>query len=259
MTINTPADKRPRILTRSDGSSIAYHQTPGRGIGVVFLHGLHSNMDGGKALHVEACCQAQGRPFLRFDQFGHGQSSGDFIDGTISRWTTDTIAVIEALCDGPQVLIGSSMGGWVMLRTAVKRPDLVAGLVGIAPAPDFTNELLSPDTPQDQRDALERDGVIYFDSEFSDEPYALSKALFDDGAANCILQAPISFHGPVRILHGQQDTSVSWRQSLTLVDQLESDDVLCTFVKAGDHSLSSPDDLDRLSRTLDEIFARLNA
>jgi len=257
MTPDTLAENRPRILSRPDGSSIAYHQSPGDGVGVVFLHGLKSDMNGGKALYVEQWCHQHNRPFLRFDQLGHGQSSGQFIDGTIGRWAEDTVAVLDSLCDGPQVLIGSSMGGWVMLLAALARPEKVVGLLGIAPAPDFTDDLTRSQISPEQWEALQRDGICYFNSDYSCDPYPLTKALFDDGHANSLLHSPIPYHGPVRILHGQQDDSVPWERSLTLARRLVSDDVLCTFIKRGDHRLSEPEDLERMTRTLDELLARV--
>jgi pimeloyl-ACP methyl ester carboxylesterase len=138
-------------------------------VGVVFLHGLMSDMDGGKALYLEDHCRAQGRPFLRFDQFGHGQSSGAFTDGTLGRWAEDTAAVLDALCEGPQVVVGSSMGGWVMLLAALARPQKVAGLLGVAPAPDFTEDLTWHELNEEQRAAVLRDGVVHIPSDYSDD------------------------------------------------------------------------------------------
>jgi pimeloyl-ACP methyl ester carboxylesterase len=228
-------------------------------VGVVFLHGLMSDMDGGKALYLEDHCRAQGRPFLRFDQFGHGQSSGAFTDGTLGRWAEDTAAVLDGLCEGPQVVVGSSMGGWVMLLAALARPQKVAGLLGIAPAPDFTEDLTWHELNEEQRAAVLRDGVVHIPSDYSDQPYSFSKALFDDGRQNLLLRGPIAYRGPVRILHGQQDEAVPWQRSLTLIDALESDDVACTFIKRGDHRLSEPEDLRRMASTLDALLALVEA
>lgn len=251
-----PADSA-RILSRPDGTSIAYHRSPGKGIGVVFIHGLMSDMAGGKALHVEAHCQAQGRPFVRFDQYGHGQSSGAFPDGCIGRWAEDTVAVLDHLTDGPQVLVGSSCGGWLMLLAALARPDRVAGLVGIAPAPDFTEDLSWPSLSAEQQEAVLREGRVEMPNPYSDQPYVYSKRLFDDGRRHLLLREPIPLSMPVRILHGQQDEAVPWQRSLTLMDRLAGADVEATFIKSGDHRLSEPADLERLSRTLDEVLARV--
>lgn len=249
-----PADSA-RILSRPDGSSIAYHRSEGQGVGVVFIHGLMSDMDGGKAVHAEAHCQAQGRPFVRFDQYGHGQSSGAFPDGSVGRWAEDTVAVLDHLTEGPQVLVGSSCGGWLMLLAALARPDRVAGLLGIAPAPDFTEDLSWPSLTPDQQEAVTREGRVEVPNPYSDDPYVYSKRLFDDGRRNLLLRDAIGIRCPVRILHGQQDEAVPWDRSLTLMDRLETTDVACTFIKSGDHRLSEPADLDRLSRTLDEVLA----
>jgi len=249
-----PADSA-RILSRPDGTSIAYHRSPGKGIDVVFIHGLMSDMAGGKALHVEAHCQAQGRPFVRFDQYGHGQSSGAFPDGCIGRWAEDTVAVLDHLTDGPQVLVGSSCGGWLMLLAALARPDRVAGLVGIAPAPDFTEDLSWPSLSAEQQEAVLREGRVEMPNPYSDQPYVYSKRLFDDGRRHLLLREPIPLSMPVRILHGQQDEAVPWQRSLTLMDRLAGADVEATFIKSGDHRLSEPADLERLSRTLDEVLA----
>lgn len=251
-----PADSA-RILSRPDGTSIAYHRSPGKGIGVVFIHGLMSDMAGGKALHVEAHCQAQGRPFVRFDQYGHGQSSGAFPDGCIGRWAEDTVAVLDHLTEGPQVLVGSSCGGWLMLLAALARPDRVAGLVGIAPAPDFTEDLSWPSLSAEQQEAVLREGRVEMPNPYSDQPYVYSKRLFDDGRRHLLLREPIHLSMPVRILHGQQDEAVPWQRSLTLMDRLAGADVEATFIKSGDHRLSEPADLERLSRTLDEVLARV--
>ncbi len=252
-----PPEDSARILSRPDGTSIAYHRSEGRGVGVVFIHGLMSDMDGGKALHVEAQCRAQGRPFVRFDQFGHGKSSGAFPDGCVGRWAEDTVAVLDSLTDGPQVLVGSSCGGWLMLLAALARPERVAGLVGIAPAPDFTEDLSWPSLTAEQQETVLREGRVEMPNPYSDAPYVYSKRLFDDGRRNLLLRDPIDLTVPVRILHGQNDEAVPWRRSLTLMDRLRSRDVEATFIKDGDHRLSEPADLERLSRALDEVLRRV--
>ncbi|MGC2856081.1 alpha/beta fold hydrolase [Novispirillum sp. DQ9] len=227
-----------------------------RAPGVVFLHGFMSDMDGGKALFLERHCRERGLAFVRFDQFGHGKSSGAFEDGSIGRWAEDAVAVLDALTEGPQVLVGSSCGGWLMLLAAMARPKRVAGLVGIAAAPDFTEDLVWPEMSDDQRAAVLRDGLVRIPSEYSDQPYTFTKRLFDDGRRNMVLRDTIPFDGPVRLLHGQKDDAVPWQRSLTLMDRLRSTDVECTFIKAGDHRLSEPHDLARMAHALDEVVAR---
>lgn len=247
-----------RILSRPDGSSIAYKALPGKGPGVVFIHGFMSDMEGSKALFVEDLCRSSGRAFVRFDQTGHGVSSGRFEDGTIGRWAEDTIAVLDHLTDGPQVVIGSSMGGWLMLLAALARPHKVAGLIGIAPAPDFTEDLTWQELSDDQRRLIDSTGRVEIPSDYSETPYTFTRALFDDGRRNMLLRDTIPFTGPVRILHGQQDTAVPWQRSLTLMERLASTDVETTFIKGGDHRLSEPADLERLATALAQVIARID-
>jgi len=246
------------ILPRSDGASIAYRRVvrpPGDTPPptVIFLHGLMSDMEGGKAIQLAAHAELNGFSFLRFDMFGHGQSSGAFTDGCVGRWRDDTLAVIDTLTDGPLILVGSSMGGWVMLLAALARPERIKALIGIAPAPDFTEDTIRPAmTPEDVR-TFEREGLVHLEDD--DGTYPVSRILMEDGAQNLLLRAPIPFTGPVRILQGMQDTSVPWRTALTLADRLESDDVTVTLVKDGDHRLSRTQDLLLLTRTLDALMA----
>ena len=151
---------KPQFLTRPGRPDIAYHRLEGKEPTVVFLHGFRSDMEGSKALALEGHCRAQGQAFLRFDCSGHGQSGGDFTDGTIGQWAVDALAVIDAVTDGPLILVGSSMGGWIALLVALARKERVAGLIGIAAAPDFTEELVASELTPDQRETLKRDGVV---------------------------------------------------------------------------------------------------
>jgi len=255
----TVAPPAPQILTRADGGAIAYHRTPGKSPGVVYLSGFMSDMTGGKALFVENRCRARGHACLRFDYFGCGASSGIFTEGTIGRWAEDTVAVLDTLTEGPQVLVGSSMGGWVMLLAALARPERTAGLLGIAPAPDFTEDLLLPALSAEQKAILERDGVVRVPSPYGPEPTPFTRALVEDGRRHLVLRRTIPLTCPVRILHGMRDPDVPWQTSLRLCQMLESDDVEIQFVKAGDHRLSQPRDLERLARTLDILLDSLAA
>jgi pimeloyl-ACP methyl ester carboxylesterase len=216
-----------------------------------------SDMAGTKATALEAHARARGQAFLRFDYLGHGQSSGKFADGTIGRWADDAIAVIDTLSEGPQILVGSSMGGWLMLLTALARPDRVAGLVGIAAAPDFTEDLMWAGFSDEIRETIIREGVYHEPSDYSDEPYTITRALIDEGRTHLLLRDTIGLTCPVRLLHGMDDTDVPWRVSVKLCDRLASDDVAVTLVKGGDHRLSEPDDLVRLRATLDSLSAKL--
>jgi len=251
------APPAPQILTRLDGAAIAYHKTAGKSPGVVFLSGFMSDMTGGKALFVEDWCKARGQAFLRFDYFGHGQSSGEFTDGCIGRWADDAIYALDHLTEGPQVLIGSSMGGWLMLLAALARPERVAGLIGIAPAPDFTEDLVVPRLEDEQKAALERDGVFYVYSDYGPDPTPYTKKLIDDGRDHLVLREKMPLTCPVRILQGMRDPDVPWQTALRITEQLEGDDVETQLVKTGDHRLSEPADLDRLARTLGALLDKL--
>ena len=170
----------PEILTRDDGTTIAYHQTPGESPGVIFMTGFKSDMTGGKALALEEFCRNRGQAFLRFDYTGHGQSSGAFEDGTIGEWADDAILALDRLSDGPQVLVGSSMGGWIMLLAALARPDRIAGLVGTAAAPDFTEDMMQGALSAEQKQQLETDGFAEIPNCYDEEPYKITKALLDE-------------------------------------------------------------------------------
>jgi pimeloyl-ACP methyl ester carboxylesterase len=243
----------PMILTRPDGATIAYHRSGGDPPGIVFLGGFRSDMTATKALFLEGYCRRSGRAYVRFDYFGHGASSGDFALGTIGRWRDDALAVIDSLTDGPQILVGSSMGGWIMLLAALARPERVAALVGIAGAPDFTEELLWPRmTPSQRAEMMERGSTILA-SDFDPAGYLYTRALIEDGKRHLLLCGPIALDVPVRLLHGLADASVPWRLSLRLAERLQSRDVAVTLVKDGDHRLSTPPDLARLAQTLDGL------
>lgn len=242
------------ILARPGDATIAYRRLAGMPPGIVFLGGFRSDMSGIKALFLENYCRSRGQTYVRFDYFGHGASSGDFAAGTIGRWREDAIAVIDSLTSGPQILIGSSMGGWIMLLAALARPERIAALVGVAGAPDFTEELLWPRlTPAQRAEIIER-GAIVLPSEFDPAGYLYTRALIEDGRRHLLLGAPIALDRPVRLLHGMRDASVPWQLSLRLAGRLASRDVVVSLVKDGDHRLSSPADLARLAQTLDGLI-----
>lgn len=248
----------PEILTRDDGSAIAYYRNPGKSPGVVFLTGFKSDMTGGKALALEALCRARGQAYLRFDYFGHGQSSGAFEDGTIGRWADDTVCALDKLCDGPQVLVGSSMGGWIMLLAALARPDRVAGLVGTAAAPDFTEDLIPDTLAPEQVQQLEAEGFAEIPNCYDDgEPYKITRALLEDGRNHLLLRDEIPLDCPVRLIHGTNDEDVPWKTSMKTADKLRSTDVEILYVKNGNHRLSEPHDLDRLCRTVERLLDQL--
>jgi len=248
-----PARDGTRILTRPDGATIVYRALAGATPGIVFLGGFRSDMTGNKALFLQDYCQRRGRAFVRFDYFAHGASSGDFADGTIGRWAEDAIAVIDSLTAGPQILVGSSMGGWVMVLAALARPARVAGLVGVAAAPDFTTDLLPRRLSEAQRRELQSAGRIVLPSSYDPAGYLYTRALVEDGDRHLVLRGDLPLCCPVRLLHGLADDSVPWQQSLKLAERLAGDDVSLTLVKGGDHRLSSEADLARLAQVLDAL------
>src|SRR5690606_6235599 len=255
---DSPAPEPPRILARPDGSAIAYHRLPEREgtprrPGVVFLGGFASDMTGTKATALEAFCRARGQAFLRFDYTGHGQSSGAFEEGTIGRWTADALAALDELTAGPQILVGSSMGGWIMLLVALARPERLAGLVGIAAAPDFTEDLVWAALTPEERETLLRDGAVRRPSAYDPEPYPFTRALIEEGRNHLLLRAPIDITCPVRLLQGMRDPDVPWQTALRLTERLTGDDVHLLLIKDGDHRLSRPANLDRLFAAVAEL------
>ncbi len=244
----------PEILPRRDGATIAYRRLAGRTPGVVFLGGFHSDMAGTKALFLDEYCRRRGHAFVRFDHFGHGASSGDVADGTIGRWAQDATAVLDRLTEGPQILVGSSMGGWIMLLAALARPRRAHALVGIAAAPDFTEDLLWPRLDPAQRRRLREAGEVTLPSDYDPAGYTCRLGLIEDGRRHLLLRAPIAIDCPVRLLHGLDDAAVPWQTSLRLAERLTSRDVALTLVKNGDHRLSAGPDLARLAATLDALI-----
>ncbi|MCA0305052.1 MAG: alpha/beta hydrolase [Proteobacteria bacterium] len=246
-------DDRVQRLPRPDGNAIAYAKTTGRAPTVVFLGGFRSDMTGTKALALEAWAHKRGQAFVRFDYLGHGQSSGRFEDGTIGRWLDDSLAVLDQLTEGPLVLVGSSMGGWLSLLAARARPERLAGLVLIAAAPDFTERLLLGSLSPQDRAALERDGRLEKPSQYSPEPSVFTWKLIEEGRRHLLLDKPLSLPCPVRLLHGQADPDVPWEYSLEIARHLDAPDVVTTFIKGGDHRLSTPADIARLVATVEEL------
>jgi pimeloyl-ACP methyl ester carboxylesterase len=218
----------------------------------MFLCGFRSDMTGTKAAHLDAHCAARGLGFLRFDYSGHGLSSGAFEDGTIGRWAEEAVAVLDR-SDGPLILVGSSMGGWIMLLAALARPRRIAGLVGIAPAPDFTERLVWDALGEAERETLLTRGRLEVPSQYAEEPTILTRSLIEEGRRHLLLAAPIGIHCPVRLLHGMADPDVPHALSLELAERLVSDDVRVTLIKDGDHRLSRPQDLALLAQTVDGL------
>ena len=240
---------------KRDCVSLAFRRSPGKEPTIVWCGGFRSDMAGTKAEALHEWAEDEGRAFLRFDYAGHGESGGDFADGTISSWTADAEAVIGAYAGERPLLVGSSMGGWIALLLALRRP--VSGLVLLAPAPDFTERLL-PSLPSAYRAELEQKGRVAIPSAYSpDSPTIFTRALIEDGRRNLILNAPIAIDAPVRILHGQADPDVPWQGSLDLAARIACPDVHVHLVKDGDHRLSRPADIALLVSTVADMSGRV--
>jgi pimeloyl-ACP methyl ester carboxylesterase len=236
-------------LDRGDGVRLAWAQLAGRAPTVVFLPGFKSDMTGSKALAVRDFCAERGQAMLRLDYSGHGESGGAFIDGSIGQWCEDALRVIEARTEGKLLLIGSSMGGWIALLLALRLGERVSGTIGIAAAPDFTEDLMWQAMSPREREALLRDGKIETPSDYG-EPYVITRHLIEEGRTHLLLGSPIPLTAPARLLQGQQDPDVPWETALKLASRLESADVQTILIKDGDHRLSRPADLGLLTRTL---------
>jgi len=266
MNMSEPDASKLNVGTGKDVRSIAALSRKatkaGAGLpGFVWLGGYRSDMTGSKA---EALCQLagrQGRACLRFDYSGHGASGGNFRDGTISRWLEESLAAFDHYTSGPQILIGSSMGGWITLRmvqelNARGQGDRVAGLVLIAPAPDFTLELMEPELTDAQRASLERDGFYEEPTPYGPDPNVFTRALFEDGRKNRVLDGLIETSAPVHIIQGMADPDVPWRHALRLVEHLPSENVTVTLIRDGDHRLSRDEDIARIVAAAEGIAAR---
>ncbi|MBO1038296.1 alpha/beta hydrolase [Brucella pituitosa] len=245
-----------------DGAKIAVRQRAGHvAPGVVWLGGYRSDILGTKAVILDEWAEQTGHSALRFDYSGHGESGGDFNQGTISRWLDESLAVYAKYTQGPQILVGSSMGGWIALRMAQelkKGGKSPAGIVLIAPAPDFTAELVEPSLTEAQKRDLIENGYFEEPSEYSPNPYIYTRALIEDGRHNLVLKGIIETGCPVHILQGMQDEAVPYKHALKLVEHLPVDDVTLTLVRDGDHRLSRPQDLELLIRTVSGLAERIS-
>lgn len=245
----------PEFLTTEQGRKLAYHKTPGREPGVVFLGGFKSDMQGTKALFLEDRARQGGRAFLRFDYSGHGQSSGTFTEGCIGDWAADAAAAISVLTDGPQVLVGSSMGGWISLLVARTLPERVAGMVTVAAAPDFTEDSMWAGFDDTQRAELKERGQLSLPSEY-DEPYIITRKLIEDGRSHLVLREPLSLPFPVRSLQGTADEDVEQAVALRLLEHADCADMHLTLVRGADHRFSTPDCLTLIANSVEEVIRR---
>lgn len=244
-----------RTNTNMGPQKLAYAQQSGDGMGIMFCGGFRSDMTGTKAAALADWAAHQNRPYTRFDYFGHGASSGEFTDGTMSHWRGDIPHMLDTVCDGPQILVGSSFGGWLSLMAALDRPQKIAALVLIAPAVDMTERLMWARFSQKARAKLMDEGLIYDPSEYDPEGYPITKKLIEDGRQHLMLDDAIAVDIPVRILHGQKDDAVPWQLSLELAAQLTSENVELHFIKNGDHRLSERHEIDRLIELIEALPA----
>lgn len=243
----------PSYFTNSAQQKLAYHQHKGEKTGIVFLGGFRSDMNGSKALFLEEYCKTHGYSFVRFDYSGHGESDGKFEDGCIGSWLTDSLDILDNLTTDKQLIIGSSMGGWLMLLLSLKRPERIAALIGIAAAPDFTNLLMWPALSDAQKQEILEQGIAHIPSEYGDD-LPLTAQLFEDGAHRILLDKDIIIDRPVHLLHGMQDADVPWRIALDISKQLTSDRVTTHLIKDGDHRLSRPQDLALLADSIQQLL-----
>lgn len=238
------------------GRSLAYHQLPGRLPAIVFLGGFRSDMTGTKAVFLQDWAARHGQAFVRFDYSGHGASSGAFTDGCIGDWACDACAVLDHLVKGPALLVGSSMGGWIALLLALRRPAQVAGVLGIAAAPDFTEDSMWPRLTEAQRAQILSSGQVALPNAYDDTPYILTRRLFEDGRRQLVLRSPLPLPFPVRLLQGDQDDAVATDVPLRLMAHAECPDMRLTLVKGADHRFSTPECLDLIGRELTDLLSR---
>lgn len=244
---------QPPQFIQGPNGRLAYRRRDGDGPGVMWLGGFRSDMLGTKAEFLDRWAAEKSRAFLRFDYSGHGESDGAFEDGSIGEWAADAIAVFDSLTDGPQILVGSSMGAWIATLIAKARPDRIAAVIYIAPAPDFTEKLMWPSFTGEQRDAIFRDDRLELPSDYSDEPEIITKKLIEDGRNHLVMTGAVPVTCPVRILQGMKDDAVPYTHALAFAEQLQSPDIEILLTPGGDHRLSEPPDLERLQKVLDQL------
>ncbi len=242
------------FLETDTGRKLAYDLTPGAGPMVVFLGGLKSDKEGTKALALESWARARGHGFLRFDYSGHGQSSGAFTDGCIGDWAADARAMLDTVTEGPLVLVGSSMGGWVSLLMLRDMPERVAGLVTIAAAPDFTEDSMWAGFSEDQRAQLMVEGEVALPSDYG-EPYIITRRMIEDGRNQLVLRDPLKATVPVRMLQGTADADVEMSVALRLLEHLDGDDIRLDLVKGADHRFSDERCLALIQCRVEEVLA----
>ncbi len=249
----------PPFLTTTDGLSIAYRKLPGNPPTVMFLPGFFSHMQGTKAQWLEKCCNERGQAYIRFDYRGHGESDGQFEDGTVSDWLSDALLVLDNAADGPVVLVGSSMGGWIAILAALARPEKVRGVVGVASSPDFTRSVWKNRLSENQRNEMVRNGFILAPSEYRDEPVKITHKLILDGENHLLLhKGKLNIGIPVCLIHGVKDADVPWKKSKQLHHLIGKEKSELVLVPDGEHRLSRQEDLKLIDRAVQNVSAQLS-
>ncbi len=249
----------PKFITTTDGLSIAYNFLPGNSPAVIFMPGFFSHMQGTKALWLEKCCRERGQAYVRFDYRGHGESDGKFEEGTVSDWLNDTLLILDNIAPTPVVAVGSSMGGWIALLAALARPDIIAGLVGIASSPDFTQSIYEERMSDAQRNEMDEKGFISSPSEYQEEPVIITRELIEDGKKHLLLnREKLNLDVPVCLIHGKKDADVSWKKSLELQKKIGSNRCELILVPDGEHRLSRPQDLKLIDRLVQKITSSVS-
>jgi len=243
-----------KILSNADGSSLVYNKLEGDKPGLIFFHGLNSDRRGTKAEHLLNYCIKKNKQFISFDMFGHGKSSGQMKDATLSIWINNALNIIDKISNGPLFIVGSSMGGWVMLKVAERRKKIICGMIGIAAAPDFTENLIWNKMTYREKQELKSKGFITQDSDYGESPYIISKRLVEDGRNNLILNNNIDLNVPCVLIHGKKDIDVPWQTSFTLGLKIKSNNVKNILIEKGNHRLSKNNDLKILTSSLDELY-----
>ena len=252
------SDVNVQYLKRENGPRLAYIHTPAQGDGaamptVMFCGGFKSDMMGTKAEYFEEKCRLCGQAYIRFDYSGHGFSDGAFVDGTIGSWFQDALDIFDSVVNGPVILVGSSMGGWIGLLLAKRREELVKGFVGIAAAPDFTVRLYNEELDEDQRKRVQRSGFVEIPNDYSDDPYIFTKTLFEDGEQHVLLDRDHVHEYPIRLFQGLKDDAVPKEVSLAIQARFSGSDLDVVFIEDGDHRLSRSQDLEMIMSAIEEM------